>query len=333
MEDNLTFRLFNIGGVLINVSANNQDALVSFGKWLKPFIVETGGSISKKQSGINVNIYNLEDNEEPPINIPGRENCFYSGYEADYYWLNECLLVDYGDIGRLIVDRGQGHLTGYINFARFLKKPWSFQDVFGQLFGLLREKGIYLYHAGAVSINGCGLLLAGRSGSGKSTLSLRLLDKGFNFIADDRCFLREKGGDIEIIGFLEPVRMYPYNIARIDTQVHLNEACGQNQGSGDEKVSFDVDNYYPDAVKKSSMLKAIVFPVWEPAGKSRLEPLAPGAALKELLPLTMECFYRDTARRQFDFNCDLANKLQSVNLYLGHDVEHWHDLLAGFLSG
>ncbi len=41
-------------------------------------------------------------------------------------------------------------------------------------------------HASCVARNGAGILLLGPAGSGKSDLALRLLDRGFVLVADDR---------------------------------------------------------------------------------------------------------------------------------------------------
>lgn len=41
-------------------------------------------------------------------------------------------------------------------------------------------------HASCAALDGAGVLLLGRSGCGKSDLLLRLLDRGFELVADDR---------------------------------------------------------------------------------------------------------------------------------------------------
>jgi serine kinase of HPr protein (carbohydrate metabolism regulator) len=48
-------------------------------------------------------------------------------------------------------------------------------------------------HASCVAIDGRAVLISGPSGSGKSDLALRLLDRGFTLVSDDRTIVRKDG--------------------------------------------------------------------------------------------------------------------------------------------
>jgi serine kinase of HPr protein (carbohydrate metabolism regulator) len=48
-------------------------------------------------------------------------------------------------------------------------------------------------HASSVSLEGRAVLISGPSGSGKSDLTLRLLDRGFTLVSDDRTIVRKQG--------------------------------------------------------------------------------------------------------------------------------------------
>lgn len=48
-------------------------------------------------------------------------------------------------------------------------------------------------HASCVANSGRAVLISGPSGSGKSDLALRLLDRGFTLVSDDRTIIRKEG--------------------------------------------------------------------------------------------------------------------------------------------
>ena len=48
-------------------------------------------------------------------------------------------------------------------------------------------------HASCVASDGRAVLIAGLSGSGKSDLALRLIDRGFTLVSDDRTIVRKDG--------------------------------------------------------------------------------------------------------------------------------------------
>lgn len=48
-------------------------------------------------------------------------------------------------------------------------------------------------HASTVAVDGRAVLIGGPSGSGKSDLALRLLDRGFKLVSDDRTVIRREG--------------------------------------------------------------------------------------------------------------------------------------------
>lgn len=51
-------------------------------------------------------------------------------------------------------------------------------------------------HGSTVAYGGRAVLILGPSGSGKSDLALRLLDRGFTLVSDDRTIVRKDGGKL-----------------------------------------------------------------------------------------------------------------------------------------
>ena len=51
-------------------------------------------------------------------------------------------------------------------------------------------------HASTVALDGRAVVISGPSGSGKSDLALRLLDRGFTLVSDDRTIVRKEGSKL-----------------------------------------------------------------------------------------------------------------------------------------
>ncbi len=51
-------------------------------------------------------------------------------------------------------------------------------------------------HASTVALDGRAVLICGPSGSGKSDLALRMLDRGFTLVSDDRTMVRKEGAQL-----------------------------------------------------------------------------------------------------------------------------------------
>jgi len=51
-------------------------------------------------------------------------------------------------------------------------------------------------HSSTVALDDRAVLISGPSGSGKSDLALRMLDRGFTLVSDDRTILRRLGGKL-----------------------------------------------------------------------------------------------------------------------------------------
>lgn len=51
-------------------------------------------------------------------------------------------------------------------------------------------------HASTVALDGRAVIISGPSGSGKSDLTLRLLDRGFVLVSDDRTIVRKNGNNV-----------------------------------------------------------------------------------------------------------------------------------------
>ncbi len=69
------------------------------------------------------------------------------------------------------------------------------------------SEGWYLYHAGAVATPRGVAVIVGAGGAGKTTLIGGLVRQGAGFVANERCFLRSRGGRVEALTFPQTVHV------------------------------------------------------------------------------------------------------------------------------
>jgi len=312
---------FLIGGVTLVVNSNSSILLDRMCSLLGPF----AGEKTFTSDIIRISLLQLKKGREMPVKIPEGAVCFFASPDAAYYSFNKLWITDLPVLGRVAVNRDKGIFLGCAYSSALLESADGFENMLHPLWDLLRQKGIYVYHAAAVSSDNLGLLIAGRSGAGKSTLAVDMVSRGVQFMSDDRCFLHTQAGSPEIIAFPEPARVFPSNVN------YIKKLFALSQNTGRFKISLTVQEYFPDCIKKSAPLRAVIFPHWRPGQKSRLDRLPPAAVVRALLPLTMLCFNNDISRQHFDFNCRLALEIPGADLFLGDDRASWHRLALDFL--
>ncbi len=192
---------------------------------------------------------------------------------------------------------------------------------------LLRSQGLFPVHAAALSLDGRGLLVAGRSGSGKSTLALALLRAGFGFLGDDTCFVRAEPGGMTVYAFPDEidvadatVRMFP----------ELEPLLERPRRPGAAKRPLLPEEVYPVDFVLHCRPDILLFPVRE-RGTSRLEPMSATAALLELAPGIL-LTHRTRAQAHLDALGTLVAGSRCFRLFAGQDFEALPERLAGLLD-
>tara|TARA_B100001175_G_scaffold316605_1_gene330976 strand:+ start:3778 stop:4641 length:864 start_codon:yes stop_codon:yes gene_type:complete len=115
----------------------------------------------------------------------------------------------------------------------------------------LRKKGFMVMHGSSVSMNGQAVCIVGSSGLGKSTLALSLVEKGFKFLTEDLCVIKD--GIIHFYSQWVKIDKNLKNKIKIDSNEHV-------------QLSFDSRERNLIKIKKENCSenatpKAIYFPV------------------------------------------------------------------------
>jgi hypothetical protein len=192
----------------------------------------------------------------------------------------------------------------------------------------LQRPGRLLAHAGAVGVRGRGVLLAGPGGSGKSTAAIAAMLGGFDYLGDDYVMLD--------LSATEPIAQSLYATAKLDPATGSllpelrNVLSGGNAFDGDKAV-LNVAALYPERLRASLPLAAIVLPRISPHGESRLLPGSPADALRAIAPSTIYQVPYDggSALRPL---AELVRRLPVHVLELGDDPASVPTLLADLLD-
>lgn len=109
--------------------------------------------------------------------------------------------------------------TGVVHYVRsdtfyavgdLERHPQQLLNLVATAFGCwLRREGYVALHASAVSAGGLAIVFAGNSGSGKSSAALTMMNQGFDFVSNDRVFLRRTDGLVEVVGVPKWPRVNP----------------------------------------------------------------------------------------------------------------------------
>lgn len=134
------------------------------------------------------------------------------------------------------------------------------------------------FHAGAISVDGVGVLLPARSGGGKSTLTAALVQSGAGYLSDEVAPVEGH----TILAFPRPLGLKSPSVPllgdladKVDESPLADVALGQ--------VIVDPDDLRPESVSAPTPLSLVVFPSYEPGASTTVEELSRAEGTIELL--------------------------------------------------
>jgi len=135
-------------------------------------------------------------------------------------------------------------------------------------------RGGLLLHAAGVAWEHQGLALVGRSGLGKSTLALHMVERGFDFISNDRLIVDRHLPGIRMFGLPKQPRVNPGTLLSIPhlesilperRRRELSELACEKLWKLEEKHDVDVAELYgADRMALVARLSAIIVLNWSP---------------------------------------------------------------------
>lgn len=239
------------------------------------------------------------------------------------------LIADFQDVGVLVIDAVQGRADGYLIEPESMSANLIEYLFLSSLFQLLRRRGCYTIHAGALEKYGRGVLISGNSGRGKTTSIISLLRSGYRYLSDDHPLIRDAGTHVEVLPFPTMINVTD---ATIEFFPELRNAPDHVLHAGWTKWSFYAEDLYPISVGDCCQLAVILFPHVLDAPHSHLELLPKSRALELLLPQALLVYDPEVARREFQVLAKLVEQVDCYRLHFGRDVLELPRLITPLLE-
>jgi HprK-related kinase B len=190
----------------------------------------------------------------------------------------------------IVVQDGRWSITGDVQ-RRFSQVV----NLIGTAYGVsLLDSGGTMLHASAVVRDRQALAVVGQSGSGKSSVAVRLLERGFDFLTNDRLIVLPAGRGVTAHGLPKLPRVNPGTLLASERTRALVEAGARRRYerlSKDElwrvedKYDLDVGAALGRRWVLSTPLAAALVLEWRAAGSGlSIERLDAGRALEALRP-------------------------------------------------
>jgi hypothetical protein len=148
----------------------------------------------------------------------------------------------------------------------------------------LRDRGLYMLHAGAIGTAAGGVLLVGKSGSGKSTSTLSALQSELGYVGDDHIAVSFEPRPW-VHGLFSSGKLMPDHVQRLP---FLRSALPDGDPPEGSKAVVYVHEHWPKNISPGFPLKAILAPRVTPGLiEARLVETTAVAGLAALAPSTV----------------------------------------------
>ncbi len=214
----------------------------------------------------------------------------------------------------VVVDSARGTADAYVHHAIWARGS-EFVSIFltMALVEMLRRRGLYYLHAGAVSGDGRAILLCGMAMSGKTTLTLGLVRHGYTVCSDDAVFLRHRGRKVSAVGFKKDVHVTKAGLDRYRDLLGTVRPprAPFKKASIPYRIFRTVDSIEPD----------IILFMERGAGKTRVTPVSETQALSLLIPQSLMVFFDGRyAERHLAALAALVRRARAYRCVCGRDL-------------
>jgi hypothetical protein len=190
---------------------------------------------------------------------------------------------------------------------------------------MLRARGLYFLHAGAVEANGRCLLIVGTSGVGKSTMTTALARLGLPLLSDDTVFLDAIGDELLIQPWPDELDLSTRSVAMLG----LGDSS-LTRLPGIEKWQLAPREAGLAVADRPSTPSVLIFPEFS-RGEPEVREIGIDEAILELVPMVL-LTAEATVRSNLDALARLTGSVRSFRFSLGSDLDRAARALAELAS-
>ena len=254
--------------------------------------------------------------------IPGMDNPLQARWKNEWQRFREYQSYP-GVSSRICAVRDQKDLYATI-FVEDVEEvaPWfMMRHVFYMVLGaLFRYDGYEIVHAGAIALDGTGVLLIGSPASGKTTLLLTCLHTGMQLLADDIILLAKDNGLVNVYSFPEDIGVRGGTIELLG---HYSFMQGLKKDVRHKRY-IDVQRYFREQVINSCKASFLLFIHEKQRSKDfHAERISPSRAVSLLMSeyISQQVAQDGQGNDMFNIFSDLVAQAQSYRISLTPDVQ------------
>lgn len=281
--------------------------------------LDFNNNINHPRPKINVEFY-LESIVTKNFSL--NQNFTYHGWSSK----KKILLASVGNESISVsIDPKAAQVKGLVvNYNGLSKEPTLGYVFIHPLRFILTHHGLFSIHASMVSKGSDCIFISGNQNCGKSTLAFTLLQNGFTLLADDACFIKLKGNEIQ--AFPLPTKMgLQDNILKKYPQ--FSKYVLKNYRYG-EKRRLSLNSISQDNNTKGYKCKMVVFPIYKANSKVYIKRISKDEALDRL---AKENIYVYSPKELKKLSCEhfwtLYNLTRKANLFeLAYNDDRLNDI-------
>jgi hypothetical protein len=181
-----------------------------------------------------------------------------------------------------------------------------------------QDRDIQVVHAGLVSRQNRGVLLAGMGGAGKSTVALACLCAGWTFLSDDYVAVEDAAGGA-LIGhsLYSSSHLAPDHLPRFP---QLAEHALRGRTQQEDKCLVFLGKIFPELLARSVPITAIALPTFKAMRGAGIRAISKAEAFLALAPSSMTMLPLPT-RKRTERMAALVERVPCFRLEMGPDLD------------